>query len=477
MLAAVAMYLLAIAFTRSRPACMVAGLVFSFSTYHIARALGHLGLATIEVLPFCAWTLIIFWRRPTWRRALLTGVGVGLVWWAAVNYVAYFLVLFLVRLAAAVMVTDWRWLVRGRNLALLGLAAGVALLVALPSLVDYPLLKQEDLAAIGAQTSNWELRIYSANLAALVLPDPYNPLLGSDFASLYTLLPGTPERSAFLGPQLYRDLASAPDDGLVLGVPRNIGNQQYSQTVSHKRLVAGVVPRLPDPTALEVENVPFYSLLEEGLTPPDSDTPPAVSSVDIYPLKPFADGLREHGISYVVLHRLSCIEPAALWPCYTLPHYEEALRFLTNTLGPPFYQSASDGITAWHVSPGNRGDDPQVSYRWGHGWIPYLGQLADGEVWRAMGTRAQLMIDSPVASQSRLHIRASGYIAPMTLAVRFNGRLLKTAWLPADTPQDLDLGPIWLEPGAGGNELSLHSRQGCVIPDDWTRAITDPVWV
>ena len=98
------------------------------------------------------------------------------------------------------------------------------------------------------------------------------------------------------------------------------------------------------------------------------------------------------------------------------------------------------------------------------GLIPYLGQLADGEVWRAMGTRAQLMIDSPVASQSRLRIRASGYIAPMTLEVRFNGRLLMTAWFPADTPQDLDLGPIWLEPGAGGNELNLHSRQGMRHP-------------
>jgi hypothetical protein len=414
-LAALAMYLLATAFTSSWPACMVAGLVFSFSTYHLARALGHLGLATIEVLPFCTWTLIIFWRRPTWRRALLTGVGVGLVPWAAVNYVAYFLVPFLVLLAAAVVVTDWRWVVRGRNLALLGLAAGVAVLVALPSLVDYPLLKQEDLAAIGAQTSNWELRIYSANLTALVLPDPYNPLLGSHFASLYTLLPGVPERSAFLGipglvlavlavalrfrdgatlawvavaiagvtlgvgsglrfgnrylvplpfydlvyrlpvlanfgapnrlvvltlvavsvlsaigaagvlglvrrshrwtvvasvvllclvsaglipnllfgyglialpvhvPQLYRDLASAPDDGLVLEVPRNIGSQQYFQTVSHKRLATGVVPRLPDAAALQLENVPFYSLLEEGLAPPASDTPPAATSADIYP--------------------------------------------------------------------------------------------------------------------------------------------------------------------------------------------------
>ena len=47
-LAALAMHLLASEFTRSWTACVVAGLVFSFSTYHLARALGHLGLATVD---------------------------------------------------------------------------------------------------------------------------------------------------------------------------------------------------------------------------------------------------------------------------------------------------------------------------------------------------------------------------------------------------------------------------------------------
>jgi uncharacterized membrane protein len=48
-LAAFAMYLLASAFTSNWTACFVAGLVFSFSTFHLARAMGHIGLATIEV--------------------------------------------------------------------------------------------------------------------------------------------------------------------------------------------------------------------------------------------------------------------------------------------------------------------------------------------------------------------------------------------------------------------------------------------
>ena len=119
--------------------------------------------------------------------------------WAAINCVAYFLVPFLALCAIGVLLSDWRWVAHGRTLGLLGLASGSALLVAAPSLADYPFLKPDDLAAIAAQTSHWELRIYSANLTALALPDPHNPVLGSSVASLYPSLPGVPERSAYLG--------------------------------------------------------------------------------------------------------------------------------------------------------------------------------------------------------------------------------------------------------------------------------------
>lgn len=595
-LAALAMYLLTSIFTRSWTACLAAGLVFSFSTYHLARALGHLGLSTIEVLPFCAWCLIVFWRRPARRTAVLAGVGVGLVPWAAVNYVAYFLVPFVALLVIAILLTDWRWLTRRHNLALVGLASGVAFLVSAPSLVDFPFLKPEDLAAIGAQTSSWELRIYSANLVALILPDPYNPLLGAVVAHWYPTLPGVPERSVFLGfpalflaaaavilrgrdrttlawlavalagialalgaglrlgdrflvplpfydflyhrpllesfgapnrltvlalmavsilaalgitavlsrlprggrwqagaslvalslvaaglvpsllfgygltalpvrvPQLYRVLAASPDDGLVMEVPQGVGSQQYFQTISHKRLAAGVVPRLPDPAALQLENVPFYSPLEAGMPLPATDVGPDAASVDIYPLQGFAEGLREHGISYVVLHRLSCIEPAALWPCYELPHLDEARRFLTNTLGTPFYDDAAEGLSAWHVTAEPRSVDPETTYSMGPGWIPYLGRSSDGEPWRTMGAQAEVLIRSPQPALARLHIRASSFVRPMTLQVSFDGRPLYIVPLPVGSPQNLDLGPVAVHPGM--NRLDLRSTQGCLVPDD-----------
>jgi hypothetical protein len=592
-LAGMAMHLLAAEFTPSWTARAVAGLVFSFSTYHFARALGHLGLATVEMLPLCAWGLVVLWRRPSWRTAVWAGIGAGLVSWAAVNYVAYFLVPFALLLAAGSLLADRRRFASWRRAGLLALASGVALVVAAPSLADYPLLRADDLAAIRAQTSGWELRVYSANLAGLLLPDPSDPVLGAHVAELYPSLPGVPERSAFLGvpglllaaaavalrwrrstafwlvvaaagaalalgpglrlgdrylaalpfydllyrwppldefaapdrltalsltavavlaavgagallerlppgrrvrlvagaallgvvgagllpsllfgsgltalpvrvPALYRVLAAAPDDGMVLELPPSSGSAQYFQTVSHKRLAAGVVPRLPDPAALQLENVPYYSLLAEGWPPPASDTSPDAAGADVYPLGRFAAGLRARGIAYVVLHRLGCIEPAALWPCSEPANYAGAGRFLAATLGPPMY--AAGGLTAWHVAAGPPPSDSALTYRLGAGWIPHLGRLTDGEPWRAMGSAARLEVDAAAAGEGRLALRAWSFARPMTLAVTFDGRSLGSVALPAGAPRDVDLGPVRLRSGA--NALDLRSEQGCVVPLD-----------
>jgi hypothetical protein len=265
-------------------------------------------------------------------------------------------------------------------------------------------------------------------------------------------------------PALYRTLASAPDDGLVLEIPPAIGSAQYFQTISHKRLAAGVVPRLPDPAAIQLENVPYYSVLAAGWPLPDSDTVPAAAGVDIYPLERFAEGLREHGISYLVLHRLSCIDPAALWPCYELPNYEQARRFLAGTLGSPFYEGR-DGLTAWHVAAAPPVPGAEVSYQLGAGWIPYLGRLTDGEPLRVMGPSARVLVRSPTAGEARLRLRASSVARPMTLEVRFNnGPPVRVASLPVGTSRDLDLGSVLLRRGV--NELELRSRQGCVVPYD-----------
>jgi hypothetical protein len=602
-LAAMAMYLLASAFTRSWPACFVAGLIFGFSTYHLARAMGHLGLANVEMLPFCAWCLVAFRRRPSGRTAVLGGVGAGLVPWASIYYVAYFLLPLALVFLAFGLVREPGWFAQSRHVALLGLSAGVGALVAMPSLIDYPLLTSANLAAVHAQASRWQLRLLSANLGALVLPDPSNPLLGARLSALFPKTPGVPERSQFLGypglllavvavvarrrdqavitwlavalagillalgpglrvgdhllaplpfydalygwpllddfrapnrllvltlvamsvlaalgvaalllrlpsrgpwrsgagvavvavvaaglapnlmfgyglasipvqvPGLYRALAAAPDDGTVLEIPSGAGSAQYFQTVTGKRLATGVVPRLPDPAAIQLQNVPYYPALAVGWRPPGSDLAPAAAGADIHPLERLRDGMREHGISYLVLHRLGCIEPAALWPCYRSPSYEQTREFLVNSLGSPFYDSAGEGLAAWHVPPGPDLAAPTITYRLGAGWVPYLS-LQAGEPERAIGSQAEMLIRAGATGEWRLRLRASSYVRPATLEVRFNGRPLGAVRPPVGAASDLDLGTVVVR--AGDNRLELRSREGCVVPNDQDPANYDP---
>jgi hypothetical protein len=198
-LAGLTMYLLASVFTKNWLACLLAGLLFTFSTYHLARASWHLGLATIQWLPFCAWGLILFWRAPGVRNALLAGLGMGLVAWSDVYYLPYFLLPFGAVLAGTMLIADRHWFARRRNLALGVLVIGVAALVTLPSVLSYLFLDSEVRSAINLAVAPWQKKVYNADLIGFVVPDPYNPLLGRWAAPLLADSPNTGERSVFLG--------------------------------------------------------------------------------------------------------------------------------------------------------------------------------------------------------------------------------------------------------------------------------------
>lgn len=197
-LAGLTMYLLVSAFTRSWVACLVAGMVFTFSTYHFGRGGNNLGLVTIEWLPFCAWRLILFVREPRWRNAILAGVAVGLVPWAGVYYGAYFLVTFGIGLLVAVAVTDRRWFLRAPNLAGGVVVLVVGGVVALPSVYAYVAVPTDIQASVSAGATRSAMVSLSANLASFFLPDPYNPLFGS-FTLRHVPLSPFPVHSEFLG--------------------------------------------------------------------------------------------------------------------------------------------------------------------------------------------------------------------------------------------------------------------------------------
>jgi hypothetical protein len=603
-LSGLTMYLLASAFTRNWIACFVAGLVFSFSAYHFGRAAGHLGLATMQFLPLCAWLLIRFARRPGVGSALLAGVGVGLVPWSDVYYVPYFLLPFGVLFLAGVAVRDWRWFTRPANLALGALAIGVAALVAAPSLMEYATLNAGVGAAVAADATDWERRIYSANLLGFFLPDPFNPLLGTFTARYFPEAPGFPERTVFLGwaallfaalalllrdrrrvalawlavgavggvlalgpnlragsrilaplpfydlvyahslldnfrapnrlsvlallavsvmaaigitallartpergvwrpavaaavlgvsllgllpstlfsyrfpsaevatPDLYRQMAAAPDDGLVMDIPPRVESVQYFQVVHGKRLATGITPRELQSAETALENVPYFSLFNSGRPLPASDVDPASASADIYPLPRFVSGLRQNHISYVVLHRYFCPDPALWVQCYTYPTFDSARRFLVSAAGQPFYDNAREGLVAWHVPPAPPPPPPALRFQLGAGWVPDVGVLSDGEPERVTSASATLLIDSSSARQGDLQLRAFAYARPMRLEVWLDGALLQRVKLDTGQPLDLDFGQVALR--AGTNALDLRSLDGCVVANDLDPRNYDP---
>ena len=196
------MFMLTSQFARGWIAPAAAGFMYTFSTYHFARAEFHLGLVTLELLPFAAWTVLLFHREPRLSRALLAGIGVGLIAWADVYYVAYFLLPMEVLTVAAMLVWDRSWLGQRRNLFLGAVAGAVACLVAIPALYPYFLVEPGAQAAISEATAGFEKRIYSADLAAYLLPDPANPLFGHLTHRFFKYFPTFPERSVLPGDPL-----------------------------------------------------------------------------------------------------------------------------------------------------------------------------------------------------------------------------------------------------------------------------------
>jgi hypothetical protein len=597
-LAGLAMHLLASAFTRSWVACFIAGLVFSLSTYHFGRATMHLGLLTLQMLPFCAWRLVLFVRTPSWRNALLAGAATGLVPWADVYYGAYFLVTFGAGLAVAIVLRDRRWPLRPRNLGLAGAAVALAAVVALPAVYAYFLAPADVRAGVAAEAGLASKLSLSADLAGFLLPDPYNPLLGGVFERLFHAQPVFPTRSVFLGypamalslaalllrggrtratfawlalgvaggvlalgpelrvvgrwivplpaydlvfglsvlhnfrapavlaavaqlsisvvaalgaaallaalarsarqraaigtglvalvlvglapstisaygiasfdvpqPAVYERIAASPDGGLLLDVPTYIASAQYFQTVHGKPLVGGILPREPARSLTAMDEVPYVWLLNSWLPLPANDTAPVPAGsapADVIPLPGFAEGLRRHGISWVVLHRFLCADPAVNTPFYCPPFgsYGTSLAFLTSTLGPPFFTGPGGDVVAWHVADAPASAAPDPAFELGPGWRYGLELPSGGEPRRdAVAPAARLFVDAPRAETVRITVRASSLVHPITVRASLDDRPLATVRLGA-TPVDVDLGTVWLRPGR--SVLELRSQDGCV---------------
>ncbi len=194
------MYFLAGEFVKSKIACFVAGFLYSFSTYHFARTTGHMGLATMEWLPFCAWRVFVFYRRPNIKNAALAGLSLALVCFSDTYYLAYFALPFGLFFLVWKLVTDFSWFKQVRHLTL-----GVLVLVVTVAIVWFPLhgfLKvDQDIQQTAKLYSEGSIEILSADLLSYVLPNEYNPTFGDLTRPIYNSMrsPYPVEKSAFLG--------------------------------------------------------------------------------------------------------------------------------------------------------------------------------------------------------------------------------------------------------------------------------------
>lgn len=194
------MYLLVGEFVANRIACFIAGFLYDFSTFHFAHAAGHLGLTTMQWLPYCAWRTVILYRRPTVTNAALAGLGLALVALSEIYFLAYFAFPFLVLFAGFVLIHDRRWFLQRRNLLLTAFALLLAAAIAVPPLGDY-LNVDADVKAAASAYAAGSIVPLSADLVALLVPFASNPVFGGltmpVFAGMQGLYPV--EEAVFLG--------------------------------------------------------------------------------------------------------------------------------------------------------------------------------------------------------------------------------------------------------------------------------------
>ncbi len=183
------MFQLAGEFTRRQIARFIAGLCFAFCTYHLARAQGHIGLVTVQWLPFYAWRLFAFRRAPTLSSALLVGLGFVLAALSDLYYLGYFVLPF-----TFLFIVWFGWFDRKHGFwekgrpARLALGLGLGILAIIPFYSFF--LKLETDVGDSVEVRAKDVTDFSANLLSFFLPNLQNPFLGNITAPLYANFAG-----------------------------------------------------------------------------------------------------------------------------------------------------------------------------------------------------------------------------------------------------------------------------------------------
>lgn len=189
---------------KNRLAAFAAGFFFAFSTYHFFRIEGHLGLLTVQWLPFYLWRLFRLRQRPGYLNAALAALGFVLAALSDLYYLGYFVLPVTVFFVAWFGLVDrkdfWGW---KENLQYFTLAL---VLGAATSLFFYKFFLNLDTdIRQSVSISSGGVRKLSADFLAYLLPTSQNPLFGGLTAPVYKtfLSPYLIEEAIFPGYIVY----------------------------------------------------------------------------------------------------------------------------------------------------------------------------------------------------------------------------------------------------------------------------------
>ncbi|MBN9390264.1 MAG: hypothetical protein J0I20_19715 [Chloroflexi bacterium] len=191
-------------FTWNRLAAFAAGFFFAFSNFHYARTEGHLGLLTIQWLPFYLWMLFRLRRHPSYLNAALVALGCILAALSDLYYLGYFVlpvtVAFVAWFGAAEWQQFWRWKTNLKYYVVALVVAGAVLLF----FYRFFLSLDPDIRQSVGDAST-DVRSLSANLLAYFFPSGTNPLFGGLTAPIYNTFqtPFLIEENIFPGYVLY----------------------------------------------------------------------------------------------------------------------------------------------------------------------------------------------------------------------------------------------------------------------------------
>lgn len=177
-------YLLASWFVSSWLARFTAGFLFTFSTYHFAQSMGHLGLLTIEFIPLAAWAMFVFFHCPRQSTAILVGLSMALVVLSEVYFLPYFVLPFVLLFVAGKALTAREWFFQKHNLVLSAQAIAVCLVLSLPYLLTY-LFPDPDMRATVLFLGQQDTERLSSDLLGFFLPHPANPIFGARTLPVY----------------------------------------------------------------------------------------------------------------------------------------------------------------------------------------------------------------------------------------------------------------------------------------------------